>query len=390
MPRPAPAHDQADPGVQADALRRGVLARRREEQAAPAHLRHRLGEQGGARGAPAPHRGGRAARPPPARSRPRPVQLPRRDRLGPARLPPQGRGDQAGDGGLRPPPAHRGGLRVRRHAAHRQGGPLPHLGPPALLRRGHVPAAGGRRRGLPPQGDELPDAQPDLPVAAAVLPRAAAAAVRVRLGLPPREVRRGARPDPRARLRPGRLALLRHPRAGARRRSSTCSTSAGPASATSASTTSTSSSPPATTRSRTSSSAPTRTGPRPRPSWRRSRPSRASSWCPDPGGAAYYGPKISVQARDAIGRTWQMSTIQYDFNQPSADRFDLEYVAADGSPPAAGDDPLGQVRLDRALHRRPRRALRRRLPALARARAGAGASRSPSGTPTTSTTSRGG
>ena len=51
----------------------------------------------------------------------------------------------------------------------------------------------------------------------------------------------------------------------------------------------------------------------------------------DPGGAAYYGPKVSVQARDAIGRTWQMSTIQYDFNQPSADRFNLEYQAADGS-----------------------------------------------------------
>jgi threonyl-tRNA synthetase len=50
---------------------------------------------------------------------------------------------------------------------------------------------------------------------------------------------------------------------------------------------------------------------------------------PDPGGAAYYGPKISVQARDAIGRTWQMSTIQYDFNQPH--RFGLEYQAADGS-----------------------------------------------------------
>ncbi len=50
---------------------------------------------------------------------------------------------------------------------------------------------------------------------------------------------------------------------------------------------------------------------------------------PDPGGAAYYGPKISVQARDAIGRTWQMSTIQYDFNQPA--RFDLTYTAADGS-----------------------------------------------------------
>ena len=52
---------------------------------------------------------------------------------------------------------------------------------------------------------------------------------------------------------------------------------------------------------------------------------------PDPGGAAYYGPKISVQARDAIGRTWQMGTVQYDFNQPSAERFGLEYVAADGS-----------------------------------------------------------
>ena len=50
---------------------------------------------------------------------------------------------------------------------------------------------------------------------------------------------------------------------------------------------------------------------------------------PDPGGAAFYGPKISIQARDAIGRSWQMSTIQYDFNQPA--RFGLEYQAADGT-----------------------------------------------------------
>jgi threonyl-tRNA synthetase len=50
---------------------------------------------------------------------------------------------------------------------------------------------------------------------------------------------------------------------------------------------------------------------------------------PDPGGAAFYGPKISVQAKDAIGRTWQMSTIQLDFNQPA--RFGLEYQAADGT-----------------------------------------------------------
>ena len=50
---------------------------------------------------------------------------------------------------------------------------------------------------------------------------------------------------------------------------------------------------------------------------------------PDPGGAAFYGPKISVQAKDAIGRTWQMSTIQLDFNNP--ERFELEYTASDGS-----------------------------------------------------------
>jgi threonyl-tRNA synthetase len=50
---------------------------------------------------------------------------------------------------------------------------------------------------------------------------------------------------------------------------------------------------------------------------------------PDPGGAAFYGPKISVQARDAIGRAWQMSTIQVDFQFPQ--RFALEYQAADGS-----------------------------------------------------------
>jgi len=50
---------------------------------------------------------------------------------------------------------------------------------------------------------------------------------------------------------------------------------------------------------------------------------------PDPGGAAFYGPKISVQVKDALGRTWQMSTIQLDFNMP--ERFELEYTGPDGS-----------------------------------------------------------
>jgi threonyl-tRNA synthetase len=49
----------------------------------------------------------------------------------------------------------------------------------------------------------------------------------------------------------------------------------------------------------------------------------------DEGGAAFYGPKISVQGRDAIGRTWQLSTIQVDFQLPQ--RFELEYQASDGS-----------------------------------------------------------
>jgi threonyl-tRNA synthetase len=49
----------------------------------------------------------------------------------------------------------------------------------------------------------------------------------------------------------------------------------------------------------------------------------------DPGGAAFYGPKISVQAKDAIGRTWQLSTIQLDYNEPQ--RFGMEYQAADGT-----------------------------------------------------------
>ncbi len=50
---------------------------------------------------------------------------------------------------------------------------------------------------------------------------------------------------------------------------------------------------------------------------------------PDPGGAAFYGPKISVQCRDALGRTWQMSTIQLDFMLP--EKFELEYTGPDGS-----------------------------------------------------------
>ncbi len=88
----------------------------------------------------------------------------------------------------------------------------------------------------------------------------------------------------------------------------------------------------------------------------------------DEGGGAFYGPKISVQARDAIGRTWQMSTIQLDFQLPQ--RFDLQYVGADNERHQPDHDPPRAVRHDRAVLRDPARALRGRVPALARAGAG--------------------
>ena len=73
---------------------------------------------------------------------------------------------------------------------------------------------------------------------------------------------------------------------------------------------------------------------------------------PDPGGAAFYGPKISVQAKDAIGRTWQMSTIQLDFIRARAVRAGVHRARRHAA--AAGDDPPRAVRLDRAVLRRPR------------------------------------
>ena len=84
------------------------------------------------------------------------------------------------------------------------------------------PADGAGEREVLPQGHELPDAQPDLPVARAVLPRAAAAVLRVRLGLPVREVRRRARPHPRARARPRTTRTATSPRSRRPARSGTC------------------------------------------------------------------------------------------------------------------------------------------------------------------------
>ena len=157
--------------------------------------------------------------------------------------------------------------------------------------------------------------------------------------LPLREVRRRARPHPGARADHGRLAQLLHPGAGAGRDQAPARTSARPV-------------PrlrpgrllPGAFDARRHQTGQVHrhrraVGGRHRDPRGRRRPSPGCELVPDPGGAAYYGPKISVQARDAIGRTWQMSTIQYDFNQPA--RFELEYQAADGTRQQPGDDPLG-------------------------------------------------
>ena len=204
--------------LQAPAGGRCLLARRREAAPAPADLRHGLGVREGAGRAPAPARGGRAARPPPARRRARPLLLPPRDRLGPGRLPSQGRDHPPSHGGLLAPAPRGQRLRVRLLAPHHQVRPVRDLRAPRLVRRGHVPADGARRgHGLLPQAHELPVPHPDLPEPPAVVPRAAPAAVRVRHGLPLREVRCRARAHPRAGHDPGRRPHLLHPRADGRR-----------------------------------------------------------------------------------------------------------------------------------------------------------------------------
>ena len=157
--------------------------------------------QEGARRAPAPARGGREARPPQARRRARPVLVPRGDRL------------RASRSSTRRAASSARSWRTTRAQRHEAAGyefvNSPHITKADLFETsGHLDwfadgmfppmeLDGGTR--LLPQADELPVPHPDLPEPHAVVPRAAAAAVRVRHGVPLREVGRGARPDARAR-----------------------------------------------------------------------------------------------------------------------------------------------------------------------------------------------
>ena len=88
----------------------------------------------------------------------------------------------------------------------------------------------------------------------------------------------------------------------------------------------------------------------------------------NPGDGAFYGPKIDMHMTDSLGRSWQLGTVQLDYSMP--ERFELTYTGADNARAPPGDDPPRAVRLLRALHRDPARALRRRAAAVAGAGAG--------------------
>ena len=149
---------------------------------------------------------------------------------------------------------------------------------------------GGQR--VLPQADELPVPHAHLPQPPALLPRAAAAALRVRHGLPLREVGRGPRADPGPGLDPGRRPHLLHPRADGRRARIAPHIRPRPAARTTGSTTSSWSCPPGP---RARRSAPRRSGTRPRPPCARWPRARDLELVMDEGGGAFYGPKISVQ-----------------------------------------------------------------------------------------------
>ncbi len=380
VPRPAPAQHAHDrQRLRPHARRRRLLARVGEEPAAAAHLRHRLADEGRAARVPGAARGGRQARPPQARRRARPVLAsPTRSARASRSSTPRAASSAPRSRTTSRKRHRRGRLRARLLAAHHQGaacsrpaatcsGTRTACSRRCTSTRSATTTATSREQGaeLLPEADELPVPQPDLPRARPQLPRAAAAARRVRHRLPLREERHALTGSPACAgsRRTTRTSTSRPIRSRPRWRAS-CSSCSRPCAAT-ASTTSTSSS---RRRTRRSTSATTRSGIRRPTRCARSRSNPGSSSCPIPGGAAFYGPKISVQARDAIGRTWQLSTVQLDFNQP--ERFDLRVHGHRRHAPAAGHDPPRAARLDRALLRHPARALRGRLPGVARSRAG--------------------
>ena len=137
--RPVPGSarpvDGQAPRVQADQGRGRVLAGQREGPDAPAHLRHRVGVEEGARRVPPSHRRGGAARPSQARRRARPVLVPGGDRFRARGVPPEGRHRATRDGGVLARAPRGGRLRVRELAPHLEGEPVPDVRAPRVVSR---------------------------------------------------------------------------------------------------------------------------------------------------------------------------------------------------------------------------------------------------------------
>ena len=192
----------------------------------------------------------------------------------------------------------------------------------------HVHPDGTGRCRLSHEADELSVPHPHLQRLAEVVSRSAGAAGRAGHGLSLRALGRDARPAARARLHPGRRAHLLHPGADRGRDQSAAWTSRSPRCTPTASSSIRWSFRPGTRTTARPSSAATSSG-----SWRKRSlknvlERRGIPYKLIPGEAAFYGPKIDIKLVDAIGRLWQLSTVQFDFNLP--ERFGLEYVGEDG------------------------------------------------------------
>ena len=281
---------------------------------------------------------------------------------------PKGGHGPPADGGLLARAARPGRVRVRHLAAHREGRPVPDVGSPRMVRRRDVPAHGARRgHSVLPEADELPVPHPDLPESAALVPRPAAALVRVRHRVPLRALRCGARAHPGPGDDAGRRAHLLHQGADAGELESTLRFVLD------------------LLRDFGLTDFYLELSTKPEGKAIGSDEEWEEGHRGAPAGGGGDGPR--ARARRGRGRVLRAEDLGADARR---DRPDVAAVDDPGRLPGAAavrpqlrrrrqrappadHDPPGALRVDRALLRHPGRALRGRLPALARAGAGHGA-----------------